>query len=262
MSAFDGVVDRADWDRHESRVGDNVSRLLVLRAAYQARATFFVLGWIADRHPAVVQGIAAAGHEVASHGWDHRKVNGQAPADFRASIRKSRAVLEDLSGKPVVGFRAPSFSIVTGAEWALDALIEEGYRYDSSLFPVRRPGYGYAGGGREPYLIRRAGGTLAEFPPATLRRWGWTWPAAGGAYLRIFPFGLVRDAVRDFERRGVGATLYVHPWEIDPEQPRVRAPLSARLRHYTGLHRTLPRLRRLLAEFRFTAISDAWVHVS
>ena len=143
-----------------------------------------------------------------------------------------------------------------GREWALDILIEEGYRYDSSLFPVRRPGYGYAGGGREPYLLRRASGALAEFPPATLRWGAWNLPAAGGAYLRILPFGVVRRAVRDCERRGVPATVYVHPWEIDPGQPRLPAPWLTRLRHYTGLARVRDRLARLLSEFRFTAVAE------
>lgn len=261
VSAFEGVVDPADWGRHPSRVAANVDRVLQLCSDHGARATFFVLGWIAQRHQELVKRIAAAGHEVASHGWDHRRVTHQTPAEFRRSVRETKALLEDQVGRETLGFRAPSFSIVAGREWALDVLLEEGYRYDSSLFPVRRPGYGYPGGGRDPYTIRRAAGDLAEFPPATWRRWGRNLPAGGGAYLRILPFRVVRDAVRDYDRRGACATLYLHPWEVDPEQPRLAVPLLARLRHYTGLRRTLPRLKQLLAEFRFTAICDGLARV-
>ncbi len=256
VSAFEGSVPREDWDGLESRVAGNVERLLVLLAEHDARGTFFVLGWIAERHPGIVRDIAAAGHEVASHGCDHRRVTDQSRDQFRESARRSKGVLEDLVGMPVLGFRAPSFSIVKGREWALDVLIEEGYRYDSSLFPVRRRGYGYATGQRDPYWIERPAGRLYEVPPATLRRVGVNLPAAGGAYFRIFPYGLVGAAFRQAERRDVPATFYVHPWEIDPDQPRLAVPTSARFRHYTGLHRTLPRLRRLLSEFRFTSIAE------
>ncbi|UCF20382.1 MAG: DUF3473 domain-containing protein, partial [Gemmatimonadota bacterium] len=165
-------------------------------------------------------------------------------------------LLEELSGGHVLGFRAPSFSIVPGCEWALDVLVEEGYRYDSSLFPVRRPGYGYPDGGRDPHWLERPAGRLAEVPPATLRLGGINLPAAGGAYFRILPYGLARAAVRDSEGRGVPATFYIHPWEIDPDQPRMDVPLLTRVRHYSGLGRTLDRLRRLLGEFRFQPIAD------
>jgi polysaccharide deacetylase family protein (PEP-CTERM system associated) len=241
----------------ESRVAANVARVLDLLAGSGTRGTFFVLGWVGERHPDVVRAIAAAGHEVASHGYDHRRVTEQTPAEFRESVRRSRLLLEDLTGTPVLGFRAPSFSIVPGREWALDLLIEEGYAYDSSLFPIRRPGYGYPGAKREPYRIERAGGSLLELPPATLRRAGWTLPAAGGAYLRILPFGLVRAAFADAERRNVPATFYLHPWELDPDQPRLAVSASARFRHYTGLRRTEGRVARLLSEFQFISIASA-----
>jgi len=261
VSAFEEFVSRSDWDRLESRVDGNVHRLLELLAEHQARATFFVLGWLAERHPGLVRDIAGAGHEIASHGWDHRRVTGQEPAHFRVSVSRSKRLLEDLTGAPVLGFRAPSFSIVRGLEWALDILVEEGYQYDSSLFPVIRPGYGYANGLREPHRLDRPHGRLVELPPATRRLMGQNLPAAGGGYLRIFPYWLVHGAIAEFDRRGVPATLYLHPWEIDPEQPRFPVPLLARLRHYTGLRRTLPRLSRLLAEFKFTAICDGLASV-
>ena len=256
VSAFESRVRRVDWDRYESRVTGSVSRLLDLLARHDARGTFFVLGWVAERHPDLVRQIAGAGHEVASHSWDHARVTKQSPPVFRDSVRRTKCVLEDLTGAPVLGFRAPSFSIVPGREWALDILIEEGYRYDSSLFPVRRPGYGYANGHRDPHWLERPVGRLAEVPPATLRRWGATIPAGGGGYFRLFPYAVVRAALRDCERRGVPGTFYVHPWELDPEQPRLAVSWLTRVRHYGGLSRTEPRLARLLAEFRFTAIAD------
>jgi polysaccharide deacetylase family protein (PEP-CTERM system associated) len=257
VSAFEGIVARADWDRYDSRVAANVDRILDLLARHRATATFFVLGWLAERNGDLVRRIDAAGHEVASHGQDHRRVTHQTPEDFRASVRRSKAVLEDVSGQRVLGFRAPSFSIVPGREWAFDVLLEEGYRYDSSLFPIRRPGgYGYPLAPRDPHWIERPAGRLFELPLTTSRRFGMNLPASGGAYFRIFPYALTRAAFADCERRGAPGTFYVHPWEVDPAQPRLRAPLSARLRHYTGLDRTAGRLERLLSDFRFTSIDN------
>ncbi|HZH40737.1 MAG TPA: XrtA system polysaccharide deacetylase [Gemmatimonadales bacterium] len=259
VSAFEGSVPRDLWERLPSRVEGSVYGILDLLARHDARGTFFTLGWVAERHPKMIKRIAGAGHEIASHGWDHVRVTQQTPDEFRSSVHRSKACLEDLSGAPVLGFRAPSFSIVPGREWALDILVEVGYRYDSSLFPIHRPGgYGYASAGREPFVLERAAGNLDEFPPATLRRLGLNLPAGGGAYFRIFPYALVQQAFRHFDARGVPGTFYMHPWEIDPDQPRQEAPLSSRLRHYTGLSRTLPRLERLLTEFRFTAIADRY----
>ena len=256
VSAFESSVKRSRWDSLESRVVPSVSTLLDALAEHGARATFFLLGWVAERHPALVRQIAGAGHEVGSHGWDHRRVTDQTPEEFRESARSTKRMLEDLTGRAVVGFRAPSFSIVRGCEWALDILVEEGYRYDSSLFPVRRLGYGYPDGQRDPYWLKRSGGRLAEIPPATLRVCGVNIPAAGGAYFRLLPYRLVRATLRDHERRRVPATFYIHPWEVDPDQPRLDVPWLARLRHYSGLRRTAERLGRLLSEFRFASIAD------
>lgn len=256
VSAFEPYVPRERWDAFESRVSRGVEALLGALASHAARGTFFVLGWVAERHPDVVRRIARAGHEIASHGWDHRRVTHQRPEEFRESVRRSKAVLEELAGGPVVGFRAPSFSIVPGREWALDILLDEGYRYDSSLFPVRRRGYGYPDGIRDPHWIERPGGRLLEMPPATLRLARYNLPAAGGGYFRLLPYALVRAALTHAARRGVPATFYIHPWEVDPEQPRLAVPWLTRVRHYGGLRRTAPRLDRLLQEFRFGAIAD------
>ena len=257
VSAFEGAVPPETWLRHESSVERNVEVLLDLLARSGTLGTFFVLGWVAERHPALIRTIADGGHEVASHGQDHRRVTHQTPNEFRESVRRSRMVLEDTTGGPVIGFRAPSFSIVPGREWALDILIEQGYRYDSSFFPVRRSkGYGYPSSPRQPHWIERAAGRIYELPLTTLRRMGWNVPAAGGAYFRILPYELTRAAFLQSERRGAPGVFYVHPWEIDPRQPRIAAPLTSRLRHYSGLSRTAARLARILTEFRFGRIVD------
>lgn len=256
VAAFERHVPRWSWHRWPSRVTRPVERLLELLARAESRATFFVLGWVAEHHPALVRQIHDAGHEVASHGWGHRRVPHLGPSRFRESVRRSRELLEDITGHAVVGYRAPSFSITRGHEWALDILLSEGFRYDSSLFPITRPGYGYGGSRRDPHFLARPNGTLAEFPPTTVRRLGVNVPAAGGAYFRLFPYRLIRTAFRECERRGVPGTFYIHPWELDPEQPRIRVPPLTRLRHYGGIAETETRLGRLLADFRFRTIRD------
>src|SRR6266542_5932968 len=201
VSAFESRVARSAWEHFESRVGGQVARLLALLARHESRATFFVLGWVAERQAELIRTIARAGHEIASHGWDHARVTTLTPVQFRHSVRSSKRVLEDIAGTPIVGFRAPSFSIVAGREWALDILLEEGYGYDSSLFPIRRPGYGYPTGRSDPHFLERSAGRLVEIPPATLRWAGMRLPAAGGGYFRLLPYGVVRAALRQCERR-------------------------------------------------------------
>lgn len=256
VSALEPYVDRSSWETITPRIDVGMRILLDALAESGARGTFFVLGWIAKHHPHVVREIADAGHEVASHGWGHERITTLTPDQFRTSVRDSKRALEDLTGAPVLGYRAPSFSIVRGGEWALDTLAEEGYRYDSSLYPVRRAGYGFVGGARDPHVLERSAGDLHELPPATIRLGSAVLPAGGGAYLRLFPYALVRSAFMDAERRGVPATFYIHPWELDPEQPRLAVPLKTRIRHYGGLGQTAGRIRRLLAEFDFQTIAE------
>lgn len=256
VAAMEPYVARAGWDDIPSRVDIGTRRVLELLAERGATGTFFTLGWVARRNPRLVRDIAAAGHEVASHGWGHEKVTTLSPEQFRESVRTSKAELESVSGQVVLGYRAPSFSIIRGGEWALDILIEEGYRYDSSLFPIARPGYGYVGGGRDPYVIERSAGRLGEYPPATLGTAPVLVPAGGGAYFRLFPYQLARWAFAAAERRGVPGTFYIHPWELDPDQPRLPVSWKTRTRHYGGLHRTVPRLRTLLREFDFQSIAE------
>jgi polysaccharide deacetylase family protein (PEP-CTERM system associated) len=252
---FDRVLSRAEWDGQPSRVEANTERLLDLLDRHGSTATFFTLGWVAERRPALIRRIVAQGHELASHTWWHRKVSRDSRPEFREDVRRSKRLLEDLSGTPVLGFRAPSFSIVPGTEWAFDVLLEEGYRWDSSLFPIRRPDYGYPAAPAVPHRLSRPQGSLLEFPMATVRIFGQRFPAAGGAYLRHFPLGLIRRAARDGERSGAPGMFYIHPWELDPEQPRLPVGWLSRVRHYRGLAQTASRLEALLSAFRFTSVA-------
>ncbi len=257
-NAFDPWVDRAAWDGMPSRVERNTDRLLELLARFGVRGTFFTVGWVATRFPGLVRRIAEAGHEVASHGHWHRRVSTLGPGEFRRDLRDSKAALEEASGRACRGFRAPTFSIRPGGEWALEILVEEGFRYDSSLFPIRRPDYGYPGIPLVPHRIRTRAGELLELPLAVLR-WGrLTIPAAGGGYLRQLPYGLTARAFRRWESAGYSAMFYTHPWEIDPGQPRLSVGLVTRLRHYRGLEKTWPRLERILGEFRFTSVAGRY----
>ncbi|HEV2643108.1 MAG TPA: XrtA system polysaccharide deacetylase [Candidatus Elarobacter sp.] len=254
--AFEGVVDRASWDLYPSRIDRNVGIILDLLARFGTTGTFFTLGWVADKHPHVVRRIADAGHEIASHGWWHRKVTTLTPDEFRDDVRASRAILEQVSGTPCVGYRAPSFSITPGHEWAFDVLLETGYQYDSSLFPIRRSDYGYPGAPPLPHLIKRPSGDIVEFPLATTRIARRRVPAAGGGYLRHFPYAVTRRAFLEHDRAGIPGVFYIHPWEIDTEQPRLAVPWLTRVRHYRNIPRALSRMELLLREFRFTSVAN------
>ena len=252
VSVFDGIVPRTEWDAMESRVCANTERLLDIFDEYSVRSTFFVLGWVGEKYPALVTAIAARGHEVASHGYAHRLVYDQTPAAFREDVRRAKALLEEASGRPVVGYRAPSYSITPRSLWALDVLIEEGYQYDSSIFPIRHDRYGIPVSDRRPYRIDRNGGSLIEVPGSTTRLGPMNLPVAGGGYFRILPYKWTHWGIRrvnEQERRP--AVFYLHPWEIDPDQPRLHAGRLGRFRHYRNLDSTEQRLRQLLSDFRF-----------
>jgi polysaccharide deacetylase family protein (PEP-CTERM system associated) len=255
VTAFESVVARETWDGFPSRVEPCVDQILDLLAAAGATGTFFTLGWLAERRPGLVRRIAAAGHEIASHSWWHRRVTTLDAPSFREDARRSKDVLEQISGARVFGYRAPSFSIVPRTEWALDVLRDIGYVYDSSLFPIRRPGYGFPSAPAGPHVRRGPAGDLLELPLATTAWAGLRLPAAGGAYLRQLPLGLVRRAFREHAARGASGVFYVHPWELDPEQPRLDVSWLTRLRHYRGLARTRARIAALLAEFRWSSIA-------
>ncbi len=254
VSAFEGVVDRDQWAGMASRVEANTDRLLELFDRTGVQATFFILGWIAERHPELVRRIADAGNEIGSHGYSHRLIYDQTPGEFRVETERSKKILEDASGTAVQGYRAASFSIVRSSVWALDILAACGFQYDSSLFPVFHDRYGFRGIPRYPFRLRTpSGASLVEVPPSTLSAWNMTLPVAGGGYLRFYPFPVTRWAVDRLNRKeGMPANVYIHPWEIDPEQPRIReAPLGNRFRHYVNLGTTLNKVRKLLETFRF-----------
>jgi polysaccharide deacetylase family protein (PEP-CTERM system associated) len=251
VSVFDKTVPRTDWEGLESRVVTNTERLLDLFDEYAVRSTFFVLGWVAERHPALVRSIAGRGHELASHGYAHRLVYEQTPDAFRDDVRRSKALIEDVSGRPVNGYRAPSFSVTEQSLWALDVLLEEGYRYDASIFPIRHDRYGIPDAPRWPHAMARAGGSLFEVPGSTVRLGGTNLPVAGGGYFRILPYAWTRWGIGRVNREGQPAVFYLHPWEIDPRQPRLPAGLLGRFRHYRNLHLTEARLRSLMRDFSF-----------
>ena len=252
VQAFADRIDPATWDDYESRVVGNTRRILDLLARHGASGTFFVLGWVADRHPQLVQDICDAGHEIGCHSYWHRLIFTQTPDEFREDVRRSTGVLEDIIGKPVTSYRAPSFSITKRSLWALDVLIEEGYRIDSSIYPVRHDTYGIPGAEAAPHAIERSAGSLVEYPPAVRRKRGFNIPVAGGGYFRTYPVGLTQHWLRNINRKeGRPFVFYIHPWEVDPDQPRLPASLKSRFRHYRNLHTTEQKLDRLLGEFRF-----------
>lgn len=258
VSAFAPVVPAESWGSHPSRVEANTGRLLDLFDSAGVRATFFVLGWVGERHPALVRRIAERGHEIGSHGWGHRLVHDQDPADFRRETAASRRLLQDISGQPVAGYRAASFSIGRRNLWALDVLIEAGFTYDSSLFPVIHDRYGIPGAPRSLYRAKTpSGATLVEVPPSTIALGKTVLPVGGGGYLRIYPLAVTRWAVARLNvKEGVPAVVYVHPWEVDADQPRIRGSWKSRMRHYWGLSTTEPKLRALFGRHRFGTISD------
>ena len=257
VSVFDGVVPRSEWEGLDSRVCRNTERLLDLFDEHRVYATFFVLGCVAERFPSLVRRIAAGGHEVACHSYGHRLVYDLTRAQFRDDVRRAKAVLEAASGTPVFGYRAPSYSITPKTLWALDVLIEEGFVYDASIFPIHHDRYGIPLSPRHPYTVAREAGTLLEAPASTVRLGPLNLPIAGGGYFRILPYAWTRwgiDRLNRHEQRP--AIFYLHPWEIDPDQPRLGTSWLGRFRHYRNLNQTESRLRALLADFRFGRLID------
>ncbi|MCC7330324.1 MAG: DUF3473 domain-containing protein [Gammaproteobacteria bacterium] len=258
VSAFRPYIRMSDWDRHPLRIEDNVRRLLDIFADRGARATFFWLGWAAERLPALVRDVAAAGHEIASHGYGHVRVHEQTPAEFRADIRRTRALLEDLAGAAVTGYRAASFSIDERNLWALDELAEAGYRYSSSISPVTHDHYGMRSAPR--FVFRLAGKAIPEIPVSSVEFGRWRLPCGGGGFFRLFPYWWTRYAVtRVATRDGQPFVFYFHPWEIDPGQPRVTGlDARSRFRHYVNLSRFEGKLRQLLHDFRWAPMREVF----
>lgn len=253
VEAFADRVERARWPEFASRVRQNTERTLELLNRTGTHATFFVLGYVAERDPALIREVAAAGHEIACHSYLHRRVHTLTPLEFREDVRRARGVIEDAVGVRVLGFRAPTFSVTLDSLWALDILLEEGFEYDSSIFPVRHDLYGIPDAPR--FLHQRAlpsGRSIWEIPMSTVRMAGVNLPAVGGGYLRLLPLAVTRWAIRRIHRRdGQPVILYFHPWELDPEQPRLRGSWKSRFRHYSGLKKTEERLQIILTEGKF-----------
>jgi polysaccharide deacetylase family protein (PEP-CTERM system associated) len=250
---YHALVPPSQWRSCEDRILDSTQRLLDIIDEAGARATFFVLGDVADQHPELVREISQRGHEVGSHGYHHHFVYRQTPADFEADVARSLASLRAINGDPVLAYRAPFFSIVRESRWALDVLAKLGLRFDSSIFPVHNHRYGIPGARRDPY--RDANG-IVEIPPSTLRMGRVNVPIAGGVYFRVLPFAFLRRAYREVNREGLPVVFYLHPWEIDPGHPPVRMSASHRWRHYYGLEHTAGRLRELLRQFPFGAVRE------
>lgn len=257
VSAMAPHIARSSWDSQPCRVERNVQRLLEMFSQRRARATFFTLGWVAERYPQLVRDIVANGHELASHGYGHERVSDLNPVDFAQDVRRARSLLEDIGGQTVRGYRAPSFSIGRQNLWAFDVLLEAGYTYSSSVYPVQHDHYGMPDAPRFPYAVRPG---LTEIPITTTQFMGRNLPAGGGGYFRLAPYKLSRWALRRvnmIDRRP--AIFYMHPWEIDPGQPRVAGTsLKTRFRHYVNLSRTESRLDQLLADFSWGRVDDVF----
>lgn len=258
VAALSAAIDRSQWHEMEYRAEANVERLLELFAAKRIRATFFILGWVAKRSPHLAKLIHDAGHEVASHGMSHQLIYSQTQAEFTHETRDAKALLEDQIGAAVLGYRAATYSITGRSLWALDVLAEAGFQYDSSIFPIRHDLYGIPDAPQTPYLLRTpAGSSLVEFPMSTVEMWGLKIPVSGGGYFRLLPYWLTLAGLRKLNHRQRRPfVFYLHPWEIDPQQPRVQVGWRSRIRHYTNLEHTEARLSALIDEFKFASLHD------
>jgi polysaccharide deacetylase family protein (PEP-CTERM system associated) len=257
VEAFADCIPSTSWPGFPVRVAANTDRVLRLLDEYRCRATFFILGWVAERHPKLVREISDNGHEVACHSYSHRRVTSLTPTEFRADLRRARAVIEDAAGVKVVGYRAPTFSITRQTLWALEILSEEGFLYDSSIFPIRHDLYGFPGSPQSPYLVEFGSkATLFEIPMSTFRLGGINWPTGGGGYLRHLPMQYTRWAIRRIRKEQRPLVMYFHPWELDPDQPTIPGKWTSRLRHYRGLGKMESRLREVLSERRFVPLRE------
>jgi polysaccharide deacetylase family protein (PEP-CTERM system associated) len=255
---FSGIVERSQWESYESRVVNNTHRLLDLCSEMGVEGTFFVLGWVADRFPSLVRQIAARGHELACHSYWHRLIYKLDRKEFHDDSYRAKQAIEQASGSQVYGYRAPTYSIVMNSLWATDILAELGFTYDSSIFPIRHDRYGIADAPRFPFRIDTPSGPLLEYPIATFRLWGSThFPFGGGGYLRLLPQWYNRLGFRRAQTEGLPVISYIHPWEIDPQQPRLHGGWKSRLRHYTNLGKTYTRVEQMLRGSGFTSFRNS-----
>lgn len=258
VEAFKQHIRYDEWLRYPIRVADNTRKIVEILDERGVKATFFMLGWVAERCPEMVKEIAANGHEIASHGYAHQMVSKQTPQEFEADLAKSLEILEPLAGTNIIGYRAPTYSIIKESFWALDILAQRGMKYDSSIFPIKHDRYGVPEAPRFPYPIyERNGRQMIEFPISTMRIGRWNFPIAGGGYMRLFPYAVMKYGLRQVNREGQPAIVYLHPWELDPDQPRIpNIPATTRFRHYVNLHATADKLRSLIRDFEFAPVRD------
>ncbi len=263
VAAFDHIIDKHNWENMESRIERNLEKILSILDEYKVKATFFTLGWVAERNPILIRTILNEEHEIASHGFNHTMINHQSRQSFKEDIKKSKMLLEDITGSKIKGYRAPTFSINASSLWALNILHEQGYSYDSSIFPIKHDRYGMPNAKRFPHIIKLNGNdTIKEFPPSTIKFLKWNFPIAGGGYIRLFPLQFIKWGIKrinDVEKQP--AVIYLHPWEFDPEQPRIPAGWLCRFRHYVNLDTTENKLRHLIKYFRFTTLNTLSKHL-
>lgn len=260
VTGFAGRVSPATWGQYPSRVVPATHLILDALERAEVRATFFVLGWVADRHPQLVRAIARAGHEIASHGYAHQLVTTQTPRQFRDDVRRAKLLLEDQLGRPITAYRAPSFSIAPDRAWAFEVLVGEGYAVDSSVAAGRRSSCGHLSPDGRPFTLYTQSGPLTEYPMPTVRRFGRQIPVGGGGYFRLFPYVWTRRALASLNAAGRPFAAYLHPWEFDPLQPRLPVPFTKAFRHYVNLGRTAKRFRQLLTDFPFDTLTESLGH--
>ncbi|GAA5218545.1 XrtA system polysaccharide deacetylase [Corallincola platygyrae] len=257
VEAFAGIVKRSEWDNYERRVAISTRKALALFAEHDAKATFFILGWVAEREPELVREVVAAGHEVASHGYGHERVCGLTPEQFAADVGRAKKLLEDISGKAVEGYRAPCFSISQDNQWAHDIILEAGHSYSSSIYPIKHDLYGVPDAPTTPFRLPNG---LIEIPASTLKMGGHNLPISGGGYFRLLPLSLTRWALKKHAREQGQVVFYFHPWELDTAQPRmIQASRKSKFRHYLNLERMEPRLSALLSEFNWQTMADLYL---
>ena len=257
VTTFDQCITIDGWESMESRIEKNCEKILVILDEFKVKATFFVLGWIAERHPILIRTLYNEGHEVSSHGFHHQMIHQQTKDSFREDIKRTKMILEDITGSKIKGYRAPTFSINNSSLWALNILCEQGHSYDSSIFPIKHDRYGISNAPRFPHTINLNGtGTIKEFPPSTLRLLGVNTPIGGGGYLRLLPARFLSWGIRKINKvEKQPCIIYLHPWEFDPEQPKIPVKFTSRFRHYINLDTTERKLRHLISNFKFTTIS-------
>ncbi len=257
VSNFSSTIDKDKWDQYESRVENNTNKILQLFSDHNLTATFFVLGWVAERHPRLIRRIGEEGHEIACHGYSHDLIYNQTPETFRQETQRSKAILEDIVQIPVVGYRAASYSITAKSLWAIDILSELGFSYDSSIFPIRHDRYGIPDAHTSPYIVNtESGNSIIEFPLSTIELLKARIPISGGGYFRIFPYSFTKYALSKINSKGKPFIFYLHPWEIDPGQPRIKTKLLGRFRHYYNIANCESRLSDLISRYKFSRIDE------